>query len=118
MYAEAVKKSFHHNRAPRNFPHGTMEIKHQLGFAEAWREQVPRLATIETAPCIANQLAFAIVDRKHDPMVQEPGTSIVADPKPSRRVFVLMTRRPPRTTLFPYTTLFRPERLELGPQEH
>jgi len=88
MYAEAVKKSFHHNRAPRNFPHGTMEIKHQLGFAEAWREQVPRLATIETAPCIANQLAFAIVDRKHDPMMQEPGTSIVADPKPSRRAGV------------------------------
>src|SRR5882757_10564647 len=30
--------------------------------------------------------------------------------------FFLMLRRPPRSTLFPYTTLFRsPPRLELGP---
>src|SRR5688572_26751429 len=29
----------------------------------------------------------------------------------SREVFVLMIRRPPRSTLFPYTTLFRSTRL-------
>src|SRR5438270_9830801 len=28
-----------------------------------------------------------------------------------------MIRRPPRSTLFPYTTLFRSERLDLGPIE-
>src|SRR6267142_6091900 len=28
-----------------------------------------------------------------------------------RKVFFLMIRRPPRSTLFPYTTLFRPGRL-------
>src|SRR5216684_230684 len=34
--------------------------------------------------------------------------------------FYLMIRRPPRSTLFPYTTLFRPpapDRLELGPRQ-
>src|SRR5437667_11011347 len=38
----------------------------------------------------------------------------------SKRLFSLMRRRPPRSTLFPYTTLFRPERgraLGLGPGE-
>src|SRR3712207_8686764 len=29
--------------------------------------------------------------------------------KPGRNVFFLMIRRPPRSTLFPYTTLFRSE---------
>jgi hypothetical protein len=69
MYAQAVEESFHHHRAPRRFPHRTMQVKHHLGLAKARREQVPRLATIETAPGIAHQLAGAIVDRKHDPMV-------------------------------------------------
>src|SRR5256885_14036426 len=32
-----------------------------------------------------------------------------------RRIFFLMIRRPPRSTLFPYTTLFRsPNKLQLG----
>src|SRR5438309_12062181 len=30
--------------------------------------------------------------------------------------FFLMIRRPPRSTLFPYTTLFRSLSVELGPQ--
>src|SRR2546430_641988 len=30
------------------------------------------------------------------------------------RLFFLMIRRPPRSTLFPYTTLFRSARLETG----
>src|SRR6266850_7223507 len=32
-----------------------------------------------------------------------------------RFFFFLMIRRPPRSTLFPYTTLFRPRRLLRGP---
>src|SRR5690242_21855984 len=32
----------------------------------------------------------------------------------SHPVFLLMRRRPPRSTLFPYTTLFRSERVEGG----
>src|SRR3712207_7095430 len=31
-------------------------------------------------------------------------------------VFFLMIRRPPRSTLFPYTTLFRSQGIELGDQ--
>src|SRR3712207_9078601 len=31
-----------------------------------------------------------------------------------RSAFFLMIRRPPRSTLFPYTTLFRSDRPELG----
>jgi len=46
MNAQAVKESFHHQRAPRRFPHRTMEVKHHLRLVEAW---VPRLATIEAA---------------------------------------------------------------------
>src|SRR4029079_710797 len=32
-----------------------------------------------------------------------------------RSIFFLMIRRPPRSTLFPYTTLFRSERFQLRP---
>src|SRR3712207_9050306 len=32
--------------------------------------------------------------------------------------FFLMIRRPPRSTLFPYTTLFRSERARLAGQRH
>ena len=46
-----------------------MEVKHHLRLAEARREPVPRLGTIEAAAHISDQLALAIVDRKHDPMV-------------------------------------------------
>src|SRR5258708_22735392 len=31
--------------------------------------------------------------------------------------FFLMIRRPPRSTLFPYTTLFRSQRAQGGPQQ-
>src|SRR5690606_41398456 len=34
-------------------------------------------------------------------------SSSVSDPPPPSRPLVLMRRRPPRSTLFPYTTLFR-----------
>src|SRR3712207_7394727 len=34
-----------------------------------------------------------------------------------RRVFVLMIRQPPRSTLFPYTTLFRSLRLHIAVDE-
>src|SRR2546430_16267890 len=37
------------------------------------------------------------------------------------KIFFLMIRRPPRSTLFPYTTLFRsraPQRVEQVPQRH
>src|SRR6266496_1351085 len=34
---------------------------------------------------------------------------LVASTSPSRPFFFLMIRRPPRSTLFPYTTLFRSE---------
>src|SRR3989475_12482887 len=34
------------------------------------------------------------------------------------RFFFLMIRRPPRSTLFPYTTLFRSLRDPLGPETH
>src|SRR3712207_7046790 len=33
-------------------------------------------------------------------------------------LFFLMIRRPPRSTLFPYTTLFRSERRQLGYHTH
>jgi hypothetical protein len=45
-----------------------MEIKDHLRLAEVWREQVPRLGTIDAAAGIGHQLALAIVDRKQDPM--------------------------------------------------
>src|SRR5258708_11026864 len=32
--------------------------------------------------------------------------------------FFLMIRRPPRSTLFPYTTLFRSQRVELVDEQH
>src|ERR1039458_10104431 len=35
--------------------------------------------------------------------------------KKTRKIFLLMTRRPPRSTLFPYTTLFRSHRLQPHP---
>src|SRR5579859_6086429 len=35
------------------------------------------------------------------------GANATASPAPVRVFFFLMTRRPPRSTLFPYTTLFR-----------
>src|SRR3989304_4483752 len=37
-------------------------------------------------------------------------------PRPFRSIFVLMIRRPPRSTLFPYTTLFRSQGVILGGQ--
>src|SRR5690348_10374758 len=82
MYAEAVEESFHHNRAPRRFPHGTMEVKDHLRLAETRREQVSWLRTIQAAAGIGNQPA--LVDRKHDPIVQESGTGIIADTEPGR----------------------------------
>ena len=68
MDSEAVEESLHHNRPPRRSPRGTVEIKDYLRLAEVWREQVPRLGTIDAAAGIGHQLALAIVDRKHDPM--------------------------------------------------
>ena len=85
MHSQAVEESFHHQRAPRRFPHCTMEIKDHLRLVEAWREQVPRLATIEAAASIRHQLSLVIVDRKYDPMPEDSATGIVADSKPSGR---------------------------------
>src|SRR5229473_718417 len=42
-------------------------------------------------------------------------------PRESRNtlvIFFLRVRRPPRSTLFPYTTLFRPDRARPGPVRH
>src|SRR5215471_19344057 len=85
MHAQAVKESFHHQRPPRRFPYRTMEIKDHLRLGKVWREQIPRLATIETAASIRHQLSLVIVDRKHDPMPEESATGKVADSKPSCR---------------------------------
>src|SRR5690349_10082787 len=85
MYSQAIEESLHYNRAAGRVPHGTMEIKDHLRLAEAGRKQVPRLGPIDAATCIGDQLALAIVDRKHDPLPQESRTGIVADSKPSRR---------------------------------
>src|SRR4029453_19594676 len=85
MYSKAVEESLHPNRPPRSLSRGTVEIKGHLRLAEVWREQVPRLGTIDAAAGIGHQLALAIVDRKHDPMAEESRTGIVADPKPGRR---------------------------------
>jgi hypothetical protein len=62
-----------------------MEIKDHLRLVEAWREQVPRLATIEATASIRHQLSLLIVDRKHDPMPEESASGIVADSKPGCR---------------------------------
>jgi len=80
MYSQAIEESLHHNRAARRVPHRTMEIKDHLRLAEAGREQVPRLGSIDAATCIGDQLAVAIVFWKHDPLPQESRTGIVADP--------------------------------------
>src|SRR6516162_1727753 len=85
MHSEAVEESFHHQCAPRRFPHRTMEIKDHLRFGKAWREQIPRLGTIEAAPGIRHQLSLVIVDRKYDPIPQPSATGIVADSKPGGR---------------------------------
>src|SRR5258705_10838904 len=59
---------------------------------------MPRSSCISRLRALANSL-FASVD------------STVASPHPF--FFFLMIRRPPRSTLFPYTTLFRSQVLEL-----
>src|SRR5207249_10475784 len=40
--------------------------------------------------------------------------AVAASPAAPRRLFFLRIRPPPRSTLFPYTTLFRSEHLEPG----
>src|SRR4051794_29194577 len=47
-----------------------------------------------------------------------PNVGLIASPSPPR-IFFLMIRRPPRSTLFPYTTLFRSISLAtLGSKNH
>src|SRR3712207_5442894 len=46
---------------------------------------------------------------KHDQCLRCVAGCVSADPEHTDCIFFLMIRRPPRSTLFPYTTLFRSE---------
>src|SRR5712664_544179 len=54
--------------------------------------------------------AFEWLDRAH---AQRNSGMVQTKSDPLLNIFFLMTRRPPRSTLFPYTTLFRSVRLRV-----
>src|SRR6266581_5314572 len=72
----------------------------------------PRIATAQTHQLFVRALlGEASVLEEDDPVGSPDGRETVRDvdggPAVSQRVFFLMVLRPPRSTLFPYTTLFR-----------
>ena len=46
------------------------------------------------------------------------GVTVQEEKRRERSVFFLMIRRPPRSTLFPYTTLFRSKLIHMGLEKH
>src|SRR5205085_12186382 len=59
---------------------------------------------------VVSALARALVDFRH--MRQDARMTRAVDPQGI--IFFLMIRRPPRSTLFPYTTLFRSQVVSVG----
>src|SRR6478736_7802213 len=74
-----------------NIQTGAERMPHDLSHLGFLAGQIGRLITISTTPVIA-------------------GDSFEMDAAGALLFFFLMIRRPPRSTLFPYTTLFRSAR--------
>src|SRR6267378_7100091 len=83
---------------PRN-PHGRGRVG-EIRLSRLQRDDVHRAVRNRVCPHVTRVVAFAR-------MLDELSDEIRAARSGRRNFFFLMIRRPPRSTLFPYTTLFR-----------